>query len=480
MSSSDSQTKTESGVRQGHRGLAERLARVLHTILPRASRPAEGVAAPADMGLPDQRILSGSAAPYQRLANRMSAMAFELAPSGAILFVDQTITAITGYGPDEILGRPWWDILFPGEQARQIPELLKRLRSGDVTGHDLVLTHKTGMLVTLGLNTANYYDPDGTLQTIVGWAVDRTQHRRAEAKARAVADTLGERVKELTALHGAMRILQNEGKPIPDVLNEVLAILPHAWRYPDVAVARIVWDDQTYATPDFTSTPWMQRAKLTTTGGKHGAIEIGYLQYSSAISEPPFLAEEISLLNSLAEMLRSFLQRRQAIEALRRTRDELENSREEVSARLCHSEAEARARADELAALMDALPVYTFIAQDAECSQIVGNQEVYRLVGLPAGANLSASAGGQGAHGTNALQNERALTTSDLPMQQVTRTGQPLRDWEMTMAGQDGASRDVLGNVVPLFDEGGQVRGGDRRFSGYHRAQAHPRRPRRE
>jgi PAS domain S-box-containing protein len=353
MSPSDPQTKTGSGVRQGRRGLTQRLARVIQTILPRASHRAEGVAGPADMGLPDQRILSASAALYQRLANRMSAMAFELAPDGAILFVDQTITAITGYGPDELLGRPWWDILFPGEQARQIAELLKRLRSGDVTGYDLVLTHKTGMLVTLGLNTANDYDLDGTLQTIVGWAVDRTQHRRAEAKARAVADTLGERVKELTVLHGAMRILQNEDKPIPDLLNEVLAILPRACRYPDVAVARIVWDDQTYATPDFTSTPWMQRAKLTTADGKHGAIEIGYLQYSSEIAEPPFLAEEISLLNSLAEMLRSFLQRRQAIEALRHTRDELENSIRERTEELARTNKELRAERDTLQMIMD-------------------------------------------------------------------------------------------------------------------------------
>ena len=135
---------------------------------------------------------------------------------------------------------------------------------------------------------------------------------------------LGERVKELTALHGVVRLLQDSRVPLDEVLHQVVLLLPPAWQYPDIAVARIRIEGVAAMTPRFRETPWMQRASLTTSAERQGSIEVGYLEEKPQEYEGPFLVEERNLLNSLADSLSSYLTRREAEEGLRDTHAQLQ------------------------------------------------------------------------------------------------------------------------------------------------------------
>jgi signal transduction histidine kinase len=135
---------------------------------------------------------------------------------------------------------------------------------------------------------------------------------------------LGERVKELTALHGVVRLLQDTRVPLDEVLHQVVLLLPPAWQYPDIAVARIRIEGVAAMTPRFRETPWMQRAPLTTSAERQGSIEVGYLEEKPQEYEGPFLVEERNLLNSLADSLSSYLTRREAEEGLRDTHAQLQ------------------------------------------------------------------------------------------------------------------------------------------------------------
>jgi signal transduction histidine kinase len=140
------------------------------------------------------------------------------------------------------------------------------------------------------------------------------EHKSAEDRNNELLHRLGERVKELTALHRAARILQNEQHTMAEWLQQFVAVLPPAWQYPEMTAARIQLGALELATPNFKQTPWVQRADFSVAEGLGGSIEVVYLEERPAEQEGPFLAEERNLIDSLAEMLRAAIDRRQAVE----------------------------------------------------------------------------------------------------------------------------------------------------------------------
>ncbi len=150
---------------------------------------------------------------------------------------------------------------------------------------------------------------------------DATSRRESGAE---ILHDLRERVKELTALHGTARILQDDRRPFGELLGEVVALIPPAWQFPDLACARIVFDHQEVRSTSFAASPWRQSAEFRTASGKAGRIEVYYASGAPESAEGPFLAEERNLINSLAEMLRSFLERRESQRALHSAHAELE------------------------------------------------------------------------------------------------------------------------------------------------------------
>ena len=129
---------------------------------------------------------------------------------------------------------------------------------------------------------------------------------------------LGERVKELTCLHGAARILQNQTEAPGAILKEIVALLPPAWQYPEITAARIVLGPIEATTQDFRPSPWTQSAAFSGGQAAEGRIEIVYLETRPSSFEGPFLKEERALIQSLAQMLTSYFER-QAAEARLRT-----------------------------------------------------------------------------------------------------------------------------------------------------------------
>jgi len=129
---------------------------------------------------------------------------------------------------------------------------------------------------------------------------------------------LGERVKELTALHTTARLFQEEQTSTEALLEKIVALLPPSWQYPEVTAARICFDGHTIATPNYRETPWVQEATFVCQGDIPGSIEVVYLEEKPQEVEGPFLGEERHLINSLAEMLRIHLDRKRSNEELRK------------------------------------------------------------------------------------------------------------------------------------------------------------------
>ncbi len=149
-----------------------------------------------------------------------------------------------------------------------------------------------------------------------------------------ILHALRERVKELTALHQTARLLQDDRRPMHEVMQGVIGLLPPAWQYPEITSARIRFGGTTWESEGFRESEWKQEAAFVAGSGEAGAIEVYYADQMPSSSEGPFLAEERALIDSLAEMLRLYCERKLAQAAQERASDELERRVRERTAEI--------------------------------------------------------------------------------------------------------------------------------------------------
>ena len=109
-------------------------------------------------------------------------------------------------------------------------------------------------------------------------------------------------------------------------MQEVAALLPPAWQYPEITSARISFQELTTETTGFIETAWRQSAVFELRDGARGRIDVFYSEERPPADEGPFLKEERELIDSLAEMLRSYFLHLQADEALQEAHDNLERT----------------------------------------------------------------------------------------------------------------------------------------------------------
>ncbi len=118
------------------------------------------------------------------------------------------------------------------------------------------------------------------------------------------------------------------------------------------------------------------------------------------------------------------------------------------------------ARAAELQAIMDAMPVATFISRDRECRNIIGSRTTEELLRLPPGSDLSKSVPDDPKSNTfRFMKNGKEIPPHELPMQRASATGNSIYNYEMEVLFEDGSRRNLLGNAVPLLDNDGLPRG---------------------
>ncbi len=150
---------------------------------------------------------------------------------------------------------------------------------------------------------------------------DITGRRRAEEALQKQRRDLDNRVRELGILYAMTGIVERPGITLDAILQEVASILPAGWLHPGDAVARITLDGREYPSAGFCETPWRQESSLVVHGRVAGRVEVCYHHKHLPGDEGPFLAEERSLINTVAERLGRTVERMRADEVLRRSEE---------------------------------------------------------------------------------------------------------------------------------------------------------------
>jgi signal transduction histidine kinase len=165
-------------------------------------------------------------------------------------------------------------------------------------------------------------------------SIRRSRIRTSVARRTRLLWELQERVKELSLLHRATSLLQQETTS-ETLLNELVGLLPAAWQFPEMLEARITVPNLVVSTPGFRPTSWLQRAEFPIPGAPPGVLDVAYVAAPPVGNGGAFLPEEQTLLDSLATLLAAYFERAHRIE------ERLELARAQAS----RTEAEAANRA---------------------------------------------------------------------------------------------------------------------------------------
>jgi PAS domain S-box-containing protein len=156
---------------------------------------------------------------------------------------------------------------------------------------------------------------EGTLQLLAAEQMRLADNLRKQ---------LEERVKELNCLLGISRLVERKELSWAGLFQGVADLLPPAWQYPEIACARVIFEEEEFRTTNFQETPWRQSRDIIAGGTPQGSVEVVYLEEKPRLVEGPFLKEEANLLDAVAERLGRIIERRRAEESLSRAREDLE------------------------------------------------------------------------------------------------------------------------------------------------------------
>jgi PAS domain S-box-containing protein len=172
-------------------------------------------------------------------------------------------------------------------------------------------THKT---------TAHNKINDAYLLSIFGFLLslsaaafvyDRSKLRiQLERTVEARTHQLGERVKELSTIFKLNQLLKNEAQSTEELFTKIVNMLPLGWQYPNICQAKISFGDREYVTPGYKNAPDKQTAFIKLQDGRTGSIEVVYLKEMPDEIEGPFLMEERNLINTVAETIEVYFNKK--------------------------------------------------------------------------------------------------------------------------------------------------------------------------
>ncbi len=262
-----------------------------------------------------EEALAESGERYRRLME-ISYDGIAIHREGEIVFANPALAALLGAeDPGQLLGRDVKE--FVSSEYREVLEdRLRQVREqGEAPLFEERLLRLDGTAVDVevaGVRTT--YEGQPAVQVVIR---DITARQWAQDALSRYAQESAERVKQLNCLYGISALVEKPDITLEEILRGVVRLIPFAWRYPEIACARLTIESQEYRTDNYRKTAWEQTADIVIRGEQAGTLQVCYLEERSESDEGPFAQEEWLLIRAIAERLGRIIARLRVEEALR-------------------------------------------------------------------------------------------------------------------------------------------------------------------
>ncbi|MFO8144296.1 MAG: PAS domain S-box protein, partial [Candidatus Syntrophosphaera sp.] len=261
---------------------------------------------------------------FRNLARAAQDAIISIDHQGVINYWNRAAAALFGHTSEEALGKDAHALLAPEryrEQYAEKVEAWRRTGQGGMLGQTRELAalraDGTEFPIELSLSSGRVKGKWNAL----GIVRDITERKEAEAALQKRTWELDMRYKQVYCLYAVSRLKGDPEADLETVLRGIVGLIPPALQYPEIACARLTYEEMLFVSADFQETPWTLERAIRVNGRQTGRIEIFYTEEGPGRDEGPFLVEERTLLQVIAEQVGEIIELRQAEEDLATARE---------------------------------------------------------------------------------------------------------------------------------------------------------------
>lgn len=231
--------------------------------------------------------------------------------TGKFLEVNPVASRITGYREEELCSMRILDLVPEDDRARTENHFTQVVKTGRADG-ELSFVHRDGSRRFWSV-AAVRLSPD----LFMGFAQDITARKQAE-------EDLQERMKELHCLYDISLMMMEPDISIDEVLRQTTERIPSAFRHPENTAARIVFENLSFTSENYSETRWMITSPIILNRKPVGSLNVCYLDNSGSNNSSPFLHEEKQLIAAVSERIGHIIERIRSLDELQARNTQLD------------------------------------------------------------------------------------------------------------------------------------------------------------
>ena len=206
---------------------------------------------------------------------------------------------VTGYSSDELGELSPLDLFSQEESSQVAGRIGEAFRKGR-SSVEADFISKNGTRIPYYL-TGLHIDIDGE-SFLLGVGVDIGERKKLEFEREHMLGELRERIKEQVCIFEVSEAVKSSTS-VDTLIEKSITAIGKGWQFPDLTRCRILLDGNVYVNTPFKPTKHKIAADIVVKNEIRGSIEVFYLETGPETGKIPFLPEEETLLDLIADRL---------------------------------------------------------------------------------------------------------------------------------------------------------------------------------
>lgn len=247
---------------------------------------------------------------------------------GRIVHGNSRFETVSGFQIGQIAGKDWFEACVDAAGRQRARETFAAIVGEGVLGFMKgSLRSRDGRKVYIDWNMKPLLDSRHGLVSILCVGVDVTEHVERQRNLLREHARLVALNKELSCLHAMNRIVSDMDSELPDILREILAIIPPSFQHPESTGVRLVLDGKALVSGDFSGdAPCRLEQDVLVHKVKRGHLSVSLRGTAAGGESDAFLPTESELLGALAKHVGWIIAKREAMAIKRNLERQLQHA----------------------------------------------------------------------------------------------------------------------------------------------------------